>query len=428
MRTPIPRVEDYGISPTRGFLPADDPLERLSHPIYASWEALAKDLPSLIRRRKIRHAVEQLDVVSTEHLRSSQELRRACSLLGFIMNAYIWSGDQPATAVPPPISVPFTAVCKKLELPPVATYACLVLWNFKMASPQADAGMVENLSTLTTFTGLKDESWFYMISIAIEAHGAPMIPILLGALEAVLDGDVARVVAALHASAQCLDELSSLLGRMHEHCDPHVFYNRLRRFFAGSADVQRGSGQPNGVLLADGTRGAQRASHRGASNAQSSLFHFFDIVLGVDHCDHAPGAAADEPRENFLRSMRAYMPGAHRRFLAHVAAVANLRAFVRARAGDERLVGAFNGCVDALLALRRKHIQVVARYIVLAGSPGRCGPQLRDKKTAATTRSALAENPGRRGTGGTMLIPFLKQTAQETREAAVDVHLHSASK
>jgi len=235
------------------------------------------------------------------------------------------------------------------------------------------------------------------------------------------------VVMALHASTRCLEELSSLLGRMQERCEPHVFYHQLRRFFAGSADVKSGNGQPNGVLMQDSTRGVQTASYRGGSNAQSSLLQFFDIVLGVDHSGGAH-AAADEPGDNFLFSMRMYMPGIHRRFLQHVEAVANLRGFVGDRPSDQRLVAAFNGCVNALLGLRRKHIQIVARYVVLAGSRERRAPQVRNEKASIGPSSALVENASRRGTGGTMLIPFLKQTAQDTWEAAVHIQTAQVDK
>lgn len=422
MRISIPRAQDYGISPTRGFLPIDDPLKHIPDPLYTPWETLANDLPSLMQMRRVRHAVDQLDVISTEHLYTPQEIRRAYSLLGFILNAYIWSDNQPATVVPPQISIPFKALCIELELPPVATYAGLVLWNYKLASPELGADVVDNLSSLTTFTGLEDESWFYMVSVAIEARGAPMIPMLLEALESAYDADIDRTVSALNASARCLGELSSLLSRMYERCNPNVFYHQLRHFFAGSADVQRGRGQSNGVLFEDKTPEAQIASYRGASNAQSSLFHFLDIVLGVDHQDHVSSTTTEKPRENFLRSMRTYMPGPHRRFLESIETFASLRDFAHGGAPDDKLVAAFNGCVDALLRLRRKHIQIVTRYIILTGSNERHATRMRDTKAHTGLSSALDEDSSRRGTGGTKLIPFLKQAAQETREAAVDVH------
>lgn len=421
MHNSIPRAEDYGISPQRGFLPAEDPLQCLPHPIYRPWEALVAKLPSLIQTRKIRYVVDRLEVIPLEYLQTIPELRRAYSLLGFIVNAYIWSGDKPAAVVPPPISIPFKALSEQLELPTSATYAGLVLWNFKVIKAEIEVDVLENLSTLNTFTGLQDESWFFLISVAIEKRGGPMIPILLEAMEAVLQTDTDRVITALQASALCLDDLRSLLTRMYEGCDPHIFYNQIRRFFAGSADVQHS--QSNGVVFEDGSAGAKLTRHRGSSNAQSSLFQFLDIVFGVEHDNAAPGTITYERRSNFLHSMRAYMPGPHRRFLEDVATAANLRDFVHARASDEILVAAFNKCVEALIGVRRTHIQIVTRYIVLQGSNGGDGAHLRDKTAQRGTSSALAQNASRRGTGGTMLIPFLKQTMQETRKAAVDVQV-----
>ena len=66
-------------------------------------------------------------------------------------------------------------------MPPVATYAGVCLWNFKPLFPGEHIDNLENLSTLNTFTGSLDESWFFLVSVAIEARGAPILPLLLEA-------------------------------------------------------------------------------------------------------------------------------------------------------------------------------------------------------------------------------------------------------
>lgn len=43
---------------------------------------------------------------------------------------------------------------------------------------------MENIMTLQTFTGSYDEQWFYLISVAIEARSAPIIPLMLEAISA----------------------------------------------------------------------------------------------------------------------------------------------------------------------------------------------------------------------------------------------------
>ena len=84
--------------------------------------------------------------------------------------------------VPPSVSVPFLSTCKHLELPPVATYAGLVLWNWKPIFEEERIDTLANLDMIDTFTGSLDEKWFYLISVAIEARGAPLIPLMLRAI------------------------------------------------------------------------------------------------------------------------------------------------------------------------------------------------------------------------------------------------------
>lgn len=84
---------EYSIT-ENGFLPGRQPLKRLPDPYYASWEAILDDLPSLIREKKIRRAVESLEVLSTTRLRTEEEWRRAYVVLSFLSHAYIWGGDQ----------------------------------------------------------------------------------------------------------------------------------------------------------------------------------------------------------------------------------------------------------------------------------------------------------------------------------------------
>jgi indoleamine 2,3-dioxygenase len=164
----------------------------------------------------------------------------------------------------------------------VATYAAVCLWNFKPLFPEEAIDNLENLSTLTTFTGSLDESWFYLISVAIEARGAPLIPLMLAAMAAARRNDRSTVISNLQIFAERLDELGALLQRMYENCDPHVFYHRIRPFLAGSKNMAD-AGLPNGVLYEDGSGREEYRQYSGGSNAQSSLIQFFDVSLGVEH-------------------------------------------------------------------------------------------------------------------------------------------------
>lgn len=164
----------------------------------------------------------------------------------------------------------------------MATYATVCLWNYHSLNPHQRKDLLSNLRTITTFTGTLDESWFYLISVAIEARGAASIPIMLRAIAAARENDADTVIRALAMFADHITDLGELLDRMDEGCHPNVFYFQIRPFLAGSKNMEE-SGLPRGVSYEDraGNRSWQKFS--GGSNAQSSLIQTFDIILGVEH-------------------------------------------------------------------------------------------------------------------------------------------------
>lgn len=134
--------------------------------------------------------------------------------------------------------------------------------------------------------------------------------------------------------------------------------------------------------------------------------------------------------------MRSYMPGPHRRFLEHMITVANVREFVEYNPHLGTLSAAYDQCLDALAKFREKHLQIVSRYIVIMAQESK-----RKEAEAAGRAKATAERSGRdrpkdaparervlglagarpgvgglTGTGGTQLMPFLKQSRDETLE------------
>lgn len=292
---------------------------------------------------------------------------------------------------------------------------------------------LDNLSTLLTFTGSLDESWFYLISVAIEARAGPIIPMMIDAIGAARRNDSNTVTHCLRSFAERLDELGGLLERMYESCDPHVFYHRIRPFLAGSKNMVE-AGLPNGVIFDDGTGNQPYVQFSGGSNAQSSIIQFFDIVLGVEHrptgAKRTDGSDSEgsmpAPSHNFILEMRKYMPGPHKRFLEHVESVSNIREYVVSNRSNRALVTAFDACLAMLRTFRDKHIQMVSRYIIIKSRESRSHSRSLSPKQASAQRVNIANTLQRgdskklRGTGGTALIPFLKQARDETGEPAID--------
>ncbi|KOS19857.1 Indoleamine 2 [Escovopsis weberi] len=437
MLPPIPALADYGISPSHGFLPDERPLTHLPDPYYNKWESVVGNLQALILTRRLRGVIDSMPVLSTAGLEHVAEWRRAYSLLSFMAHAYIWGGDHPSDRLPPPISIPLLQIAHHLELPPVATYAALCLWNWKPLFMDEDIERLDNLATLNTFTGSTDESWFYLISVAIEARGAPIVPMMIKGIQAARGDDPATLTNCLRAFAERLTDLTNILQRMHENCEPTVFYNAVRPFLAGSKNMAD-AGLPDGVLYDTGSADDDYRQYNGGSNAQSSLIQFFDVVLGVQHRptrerrDSGAGATdppeqqhAAEKKHNFLLEMRKYMPGPHARFLEDVSRAANIRPYVEAHRDNHELCLAYDACLAMLSAFRDKHIAIVTRYIinpsrrVIARSRSRSPAAARRRMDlAAASRKTQAHK--QTGTGGTALIPFLKQARDETGEPAIE--------
>lgn len=266
----------------------------------------------------------------------------------------------------------------------------------------------------------------------MEARGAQIIPVMLRALRAAKRRDHSAVTRALEKLTVCIREIHALLGRMYEKCDPVVFYYQIRPFLAGSKNMAA-AGLPRGVFYHQGEGQGEWLQLRGGSNGQSSLIQFLDVVLGVEHTSQGSsspeakqpgGGEKEEQATSYHREVRAYMPAAHRQFLEHVelggASIRTLALLPGDAPEQERLRAAFGAAVDAMTEFRNKHLEIVARYIII---PSRRPPPSRSNLHVGLAGAAVG-GPGDEkargeltGTGGTALLPFLKQVRDETHEA-----------
>ena len=321
------------------------------------------------------------------------------------------------------IAVPWDAVSRELEIRPIATLSALTLWNYStlFATKEGEILTLDNLTTLQTFTGT--ESWFYLISAAIEARSTFILPLLLSSLHSVRSGNISHLTADLRLLATEIVEMSAIIQRMNSECDPDIFYNSIRPYLAGWNKISP-AGLPYGVIYEGTSRFYTNPPHpvdwitgyrtyAGGSNAQSALIQALDIVMGIDHRPtgekrDTEGEGVPPPKKHeFIKEMREYMPGPHRRFLEDLTRVSNIRDFISSYPDSlegERLREAFDACLVGLRRFRDIHIQIVSRYIL---APLR----------KATVKKASPG--GETGTGGTALIPFLKQVREETMEGVV---------
>ncbi|KAI9649757.1 hypothetical protein NHQ30_002338 [Ciborinia camelliae] len=420
-------LSEFGISTNNGFLPDFNPLPRLDS--YSEWEDLVDEMPNLLKGGSFRQHADALPILDTSNLQVEDEWRRAYHLLSFMTHSYIWGGKRPSEILPPQISKPFLVVASHLGLPPTATYAALNLWNFTSTSPILDLTDLDHLSCQHTFTNTPDESWFYLISVAIEARGAEVIPLMIDAMNAIRADEPSILISCLEKFSACIKDCGALLQRMYERCDPEVFYHIIRPFLAGSKNMSA-AGLPRGVFYDEGEGKGEWRQYSGGSNAQSSLIQFWDAVLGVKHVPTRPMGKPQtevvppkkEGGHGFLDEMRNYMPGPHRAFLNYISDVSPIHTYVDDSVCSSDVSKAYNHAVKTLAGFRDIHIQIVTRYIINPSKKAMA--QGTEKENAGLNLAVATTKKGGkdvRGTGGTQLIPFLKQSRDETREMVVDV-------
>ena len=177
------------------------------------------------------------------------------------------------------IANPFIAVAQHLEVPPSLSYAAQNLWNYKPLDPNHSIDDPDNFQALITFTDSAEESWFYALPAAIEARGAPIIPLTLKAFNAASLDESRQLLLCLQEISGHIEALTMLLPRMYEKLDPTFFYNEIRPFLAGTTNVQ----PPDGLFYQTGYEAGEYMKHPGPTAAQSSLFHFLDIAFGIRH-------------------------------------------------------------------------------------------------------------------------------------------------
>ena len=288
---------------------------------------------------------------------------------------------------------------------------------------------LENLDTLASFTGTRGEAAFYHVPVLVEWEGGHLVGLLVEVLREVAlaeEGDaniVQLVQSALEEVTGSLDRMGEHLQKFYSRLDVKFFYDELRPFFSGGKGMEE-KGLPQGIVFQKQNGEKIEKKLVGGSAAQSSLFPFLDCMLGVRHEDQTVFKVSNlryhtrPPNSVVLRlrraqEMRNYMPGPHRDFLAQLSLHPSLRPFITSHPQDSNLQEAYNTSIRHLRAWRGKHIAVVSKYIV---SPARETEKVAHvEKLEVRAEGAEEEREWElQGTGGSALIPFLRQSRDDT--------------
>jgi len=377
-------LNTFGLSPSRGFLPHHDPLGRLPHAQCAPWETVAHALPKYMAALSVRKTVNSLPEFPVALLSNDAELKRAMMILSFIGHAYVYGERPVADRIPAVLAKPWYEVAKKMGRPPVLSYESYALDNWQRIDPNGPIEM-GNIALLQNFLGGIDEEWFVIVHVDIEAKAAQGLNAIAAGRRAVVAGDAAALVAALKELGCSLGGMYGSLCRMVEHCDPFVYFHRVRPYIHG---WKNNPALPNGLVYEGVDEyGGVGQFFRGETGSQSGIIPCCDGFLGVGH--------KEDPLKAYLMEMRLYMPPQHRWFLEATEAEPNTRSFVQAHNTVTELLDSYNACVEWVDKFRTKHLEFAVSYI-------------------ANQAQRDPANPSQVGTGGTPFVQYLTKHRDET--------------
>lgn len=377
-------LDAFGIDTELGFLPRIDPLATLPR-AFESWEWLAGMLPKLLVMGRVREEIRNLSPFPITALRNERQCRRALQLLSYLGQAYVWGEPDAADSLPRVLAMPWHAVAAGMERPPILSYASYALDNWFRLDEQGPVRL-GNIALIQNFLGGRDEEWFILIHVDIEARAGEAIRALRPAQDAVVAADPKRLRQHLTSIRDALAGMYATLERMTEHCDPYIYYHRVRPYIHG---WKNHPALPHGVTY-EGVRAYRGKPQlfRGETGAQSTIVPVLDAFLGIAH--------EDDPLRVYLMEMREYMPAGHRRFLEVIEQGPSVRNYLtRPSMALQPLVELYDECVDWVERFRSLHLKYAASYIF--------------KQSYAS-----ANNPHAVGTGGTPFMQYLKKHRDET--------------
>ena len=163
---------------------------------------------------RLRRQVEQLPILdASEQSLDNRDLLRACALLAIVAHAYWYVEPKPVETLPAAIQAPWQQLRARLgRSQEVLTYTDLVVYNWRLRSPAADASAplrVEDLALLLPTIGNREESVFYLTQLEILSRASSMVRAFVNAHEAVLRQDEAGVERALVEIIDGMDRVLS---------------------------------------------------------------------------------------------------------------------------------------------------------------------------------------------------------------------------
>ena len=379
MHETIHQLDDFRVSEQFGFL-APQPLPKPTTNL--EWHQLAADLPKILTTDQFSRRLQALPpfaLAAEPKYAAAIEVDMRC--LSYLGHALLWRSEKVPTTIPRFLAKPWCEAAKLAGRPPVLSYASYCLANWSLVDDQRPAEL-GNINIISNFLGGIDEDWFILVHVDIEASAAKGLAVIPALLQSASDAHIDSVVMHLNSIYESLLNINRTMNRMPEHCDPYVYYTRVRPYIFGS---KNNPALPNGLIYED-CFDNQPQFFRGETGAQSSIVPALDGLLGIGH--------KDDPLKSYLMEMRDYMVPAHRLFIETIEQKSKLRALVQENKDHKALVEIYNNCVNQVFLFRETHIRYASEYI---------------HRQATQNNNSTSV-----GTGGTPFMEYLAKHRDET--------------
>ena len=354
---------------TRGFLPCNDPDERLElGEEFEIFDRIGEELPSLLLEDDCRSFLSQqfFPLWPSDNLSESMlsQARLYYVRLGFIASGYVNQvGQDKCHTLPENIAVPLVKIARLLNRQPILSYDGYALYNWKRYD-KAHPVELGNIDTLQNFVHLYDEHWFILIHVEIEAIAARILNAIelwhssLPAPDPVRDG---QMLMAMETIRDAVGSITGVLQRIPEKMSDQLYFSKFRPYIGHFDDVTY-----------EGTD--EVMSFRGETGAQSTVMPTLLAFLKIPH--------QQNKLLMHLRDMVNYMPAEHRRYLEQVELLSSPKSLTPPELFDEILEG--------IARFREVHYHWAIKYIARRGND-------------------------QQGTGGTPYLKWLKYLIDETR-------------
>ncbi|XP_050391727.1 myoglobin [Patella vulgata] len=384
--------ENYDVSMETGFL-MESPLEELPE-YFEAWNRLSKEMPDLVEKKMMKEEVLKMPYLDASKLKSRKEIRLAYLQLSIIGAGYVWEdGDAGAPeSIPECVAVPWYEVSSKLGVQPILSHPGFCLVNYKQLDPDRPLSL-NNMKSLYIVPGGDECDWFVVVTCAIELEFTHALQPILSLLKGGESGNIDMMISGLQKINKVVKNLQNVLSKMHDNLTADTFYNKIRPFLSGWG----GESNPlPGGLIYEGVEDYEPLTMIGGSAAQSAILQLLDVTLGIEH---------SQDKKDFLEKMRKYMLPIHHKLIKDIDSLPfNIRTVVE-ESNDDKLREEYNSCLTAVSDFRSYHIQIVTKYVIVSAN----------KKN----RNKEFESLAKKGTGGTSLLPFLKDLRKDTKDAVL---------